>query len=378
MLIAVGQSAGLAVAGGPAAHLLAAGTSGPSPLWYATRATGVVALILLTVTVALGIAGVSRLESRHWPRVITAGLHKNISLLVVAFVVVHVLTTVLDSFVSISITAAVIPFSSGYRTFWLGLGAIAFDLILALVITSLLRARLSYRAWSGVHLLAYASWPIALWHGLGTGTDSKLPWLLALDAVCVLVVVGALLWRLQVMAPGRARAAAIVATLAVPIATMVFVAVGPLRAGWAARAGTPVALLAGHSTVAGNGDAATTATPPGWTRFAGRAAVTRYAGSDLEVITVHARTAGQDARDLTVILRGTKDDAGIEMSAGSVRIAPVAGGATWSGPVTALNGAEVAAALGGPGGAIEHAQLTLTISGNHAAGQLLLSAGASR
>src|ERR1700722_11474392 len=179
MLTALGQPTGLAAAAVPAAHRLAAAGSGPSVLWYATRATGVTALVLLTITVALGIAGVSRLESRQWPRVITAGLHKNLSLLVVAFVVVHVLTTVLDSFVSISITAAVIPFSSGYRTFWLGLGAIAFDLILALWIPSLLRGRLSYRAWRGIHLLAYVSWPVALWHGLGTGTDSKLPWLLA-------------------------------------------------------------------------------------------------------------------------------------------------------------------------------------------------------
>src|SRR5580704_8783114 len=264
MLAAPGQPAGLAAAGGHAAHLLAAGPSGPSLLWYATRATGVVALVLLTGAVALGIAGASRLESRHWPRVVTAGLHRNISLLVVAFVIVHVLTTVLDSFVSISITAAVIPFSSGYRTVWLGLGAIAFDLILALVITSLLRSKLSYRAWRAVHLLAYASWPVALWHGLGTGTDAKLPWLLALDTACVLLVAGALLWRLQLMAPGTARRLAVSATIAIPAATIVFVAVGPLRAGWAARAGTPVALLSGGAGTA-RGQVATAATPPGWT-----------------------------------------------------------------------------------------------------------------
>src|ERR1700730_10987108 len=118
MLTAPGQPTGLAAAAVPAAHRLTTATSGPSPLWYATRATGETALVLLTITVALGIAGVSRLESRHWPRVIFA---------------------------------AVIPFTSGYRTFWLGLGAIAFDLILALVITSLLRGRLSYRAWRAVH-----------------------------------------------------------------------------------------------------------------------------------------------------------------------------------------------------------------------------------
>jgi methionine sulfoxide reductase heme-binding subunit len=234
MPAAPSQPAGLAIPGSPAAHLLAASTSGPSPLWYATRATGVVALVLLTLTVALGIAGASRLESRNWPRVITTGLHRNISLVVVAFVLVHVLTTVLDSFVSISIVAAVIPFSAGYRTFWLGLGAIAFDLILALVITSLLRSRLSYRAWRAVHLLAYASWPIALWHGLGTGTDSKLPWLLAIDALCVLVVATALLFRLHDMAPGTARTAATLTTVAVPVATAIFVIFGLARPGWAA------------------------------------------------------------------------------------------------------------------------------------------------
>ncbi len=166
-------------------------------LWYATRATGVMALVLLTITVMLGIVGVSRLESRYWSRVVTAGLHRNIALLVVAFVVAHVLTTVLDSFVSISLATAIIPFASSYRPFWLSLGTVAFDLILALVATSLLRSRLSYRAWRAVHVLAYLSWPIALGHGLGTGTDTRLPWMLAIDAACLAAVAGALLWRLR-------------------------------------------------------------------------------------------------------------------------------------------------------------------------------------
>jgi methionine sulfoxide reductase heme-binding subunit len=193
------------------------------------------ALILLTATVALGITGVSRLSSPRWPRVITAGLHRNISLLVVAFVIVHVLTTVLDTYVSISPAALVIPFVSSYRPVWLSLGTLAFDMILAVIITSLFRARLSYRAWGTVHMLAYVSWPVALWHGLGTGTDSKLPWVLALDALCVLVVAGALLVRLQRMAPGAGRVAAMAATVAVPVATIAFVVAGPLQTGWAAQ-----------------------------------------------------------------------------------------------------------------------------------------------
>lgn len=219
--------------------LLAAGGSSPSPLWYATRATGVVALLLLTATVALGVAGIARVDAPALPRVVRSGLHRNVSLLALAFVCVHIVTTVLDPFTPISIVSAIVPFSSSYRPLWLGLGAIAFDLLLAVLVTSLLRSRLPYRAWHAVHWLAYASWPVALWHGLGTGTDSRLPWLLLLDAACVLVVAGAVLWRLRLAGNGNVRLAGMIATSAFVLATIVFVAVGPLQHGWARRAGTP-------------------------------------------------------------------------------------------------------------------------------------------
>jgi methionine sulfoxide reductase heme-binding subunit len=223
-----------------ASHVLAVGASGPSPLWYATRATGVVALILLTATVALGIAGTARLETRAVPGVVRAGLHRNISLLAVAFVFVHVVTTVLDPFAGIGFISAVIPFSSNYRPLWLSLGTVAFDLLLALVVSSLLRTRLPYRAWRAVHWLAYACWPVAFWHGLGTGTDSRLPLLLALDATCVLVVAAAVGWRVQISRRADLRRAGILATAAFVVATVVFAALGPLHPGWARRAGTPV------------------------------------------------------------------------------------------------------------------------------------------
>jgi methionine sulfoxide reductase heme-binding subunit len=173
-------------------------------LWYATRATGVMALLLLTATVILGVAGSARFATPRWPRIVTAGLHRNLSLLAVAFVAAHVATTVLDAYVPIGWLAAVVPFNSPYRTFWLGLGAVATDLLLAVAATSLLRVRLGYRAWRSVHWLGYAAWPVALGHGLGTGTDTGLPWLLALDAVCMAAVVCALGWRLSIGA-GAAR-----------------------------------------------------------------------------------------------------------------------------------------------------------------------------
>jgi sulfoxide reductase heme-binding subunit YedZ len=233
------------------ADALAAAATGGSPLWYATRATGVIALVLLTATVVLGIAGFAQLEVPGLPRVVTAGLHRNISLLVVALVGVHVLTTVTDSYTRIGLAAAVIPFSSGYRTFWLGLGAVAFDLLLAVLVTSLLRDRLPYRAWRAVHWLAYACWPVALWHGLGTGTDSRVPWLLAADALCTAAVTGAACWRLTRAAPGLARAAAITATALLPLATAAFVLAGPMQPGWARRAGTPPAPLRPAASLTG-------------------------------------------------------------------------------------------------------------------------------
>jgi len=226
-----------------ASHVLAAGTSGPSPLWYTTRATGVVALLLLTLTVTLGVAGTARLETQVVPRVVRSGLHRNVSLLAVAFVAAHVLTTVLDPYAGIGFISAVIPFSSAYRPLWLSLGIIAFDMLLALVISSLIRTRLPYRAWRAVHWLAYACWPVALWHGLGTGTDSRLPWLLLLDAVCVLVVAAAVYWRLQLSPRTDLRKAGILATAGFVLATVAFVAIGPLQSGWARRAGTPVHAL---------------------------------------------------------------------------------------------------------------------------------------
>jgi len=214
--------------------------------WYATRAFGVVALVLLTATVILGIAGTARFAAPGLPRVVTAGLHRNLSLLVLTLVALHVLTTIADGYAPIGFAAAVVPFDSAYRPLWLGLGAVALDMLLAVALTSLLRDRLSYRSWRGVHWLAYACWPVALWHSLGTGTDSKVPWLLAIDALCVVGVAGAVWWRLSLVAPGPGRTAAIAVSAVLPLATGIFVYVGPLQPHWAERAGTPATLMHGH------------------------------------------------------------------------------------------------------------------------------------
>jgi methionine sulfoxide reductase heme-binding subunit len=175
--------------------LLLAATKGPSIYWYLTRSTGAVALLLLTISLVLGVMDARRFNTTRWPRFVIDALHRNASLLALVFVVVHVLTTVLDSFVSIPLSAAIIPFANSYKTFWLGLGAVAFDLMLAVLITSMLRQRIGYGLWRGVHWLAYACWPIALMHTLGTGSDAGRTWLLALSIGCIAAVLVAALAR---------------------------------------------------------------------------------------------------------------------------------------------------------------------------------------
>jgi methionine sulfoxide reductase heme-binding subunit len=164
-------------------------------LWYASRATGIIALIMLTGVLVLGIAVQRRGRLPGLPRFATVGLHRSISLLSVVFLVIHILSAVADSYVNIRITDAVIPFAASYEPLWLGLGTVSFDLMLAVIVTSLLRARLGRRTWRAVHWLAYVSWPVAIAHSFGSSTDMQSGWLLGLGIACILAVIAALAWR---------------------------------------------------------------------------------------------------------------------------------------------------------------------------------------
>jgi sulfoxide reductase heme-binding subunit YedZ len=162
------------------------GITHTTALWYASRATGVVTMLLLTVVILLGILVNRKGRLPGLPRFAVTGLHRNISLLAVAFLVIHVVTAIADPYVTIGLAAAVLPFASAYRPFWLGLGAISLDLIAALVLTSLARARMSRRVWRGVHWLAYAAWPLAVAHSLGSSpTRAAAPCSASWPAACL-------------------------------------------------------------------------------------------------------------------------------------------------------------------------------------------------
>ncbi len=224
-----------------------AATLGPSAYWYLARGTGAVALVLLTASVVIGILGSVRFSAVRWPRFAIDSVHRDVSLLVLVVLVIHIVTSVLDGFAPITLLDGVMPFVSGYRPLWLGLGTLAFDLLIAIAITSVVRRRLGYRAWRAVHWLAYASWPVAVLHGLGTGSDVKQWWMLALTAACIVAVLAAVWTRIAHVSSEHAglRAPATALAVITPIGLMIFTLAGPLQHGWARKAGTPASLLGG-------------------------------------------------------------------------------------------------------------------------------------
>jgi DMSO/TMAO reductase YedYZ heme-binding membrane subunit len=188
-------------------------------LWYTTRATGIVALILLTLTMVLGLVTTNRARARNWPGFVQQEMHRRISMIAVVFVAIHVLTSILDTFVSISWFALIIPFTSSYGRFWVGVGTISLDLMVAVFVSSLLRARIRPGTWRALHWLAYLSWPIALAHTFGIGTDAGESWVIIIAVACIVAVGAGLLWRWYVTthhtqsqglhrAPGPARSLA--------------------------------------------------------------------------------------------------------------------------------------------------------------------------
>jgi DMSO/TMAO reductase YedYZ heme-binding membrane subunit len=165
-------------------------------LWYVDRGSGLATLALLTTAVVLGVISVIRVYSPRWPRFALADLHRNVALLALAFACVHVLTAVIDSFVPITVTDAFIPFAGSYKPFWLALGTIGADLMLAVLITTALRRRLGFKTWRSVHLLSYGCWGASLIHSIGMGSDARSAvWGVMIVAACIGAGAGAIVQR---------------------------------------------------------------------------------------------------------------------------------------------------------------------------------------
>ena len=211
-------------------------------LWYLNRASGLVLLVVLTVTLVLGVLAAGRNTPPWWPRFATAALHANLAGVGVALLAAHIVTAVVDGFVDIEPVDAVVPFLSSYRPLWLGLGTLASTLLVAAVVTAAGRGLLPPTVWRRAHLLVYPAWPLAVLHGLGTGSDTTRRPVLLLTFTAVLAVVLAVVARLAVLEkPPGARLGLRLLALAVPIGLGLWLGSpdGPLQPGWDERAGSP-------------------------------------------------------------------------------------------------------------------------------------------
>jgi Ferric reductase like transmembrane component len=331
-------------------------------LWYMTRGTGVVALLLLTASLVLGTLSSARWKSNRMPRFVVGGLHRNLTLLAVVFVVAHVVTTVADRFAPIHLRDGVLPFLSPYRPIWLGLGTVAFDLLLALVVTSIVRARLGLRLWRAVHWLAYASWPVALLHALGTGSDARHGWMALLGFASGTAVGVAVLVRIRrgTAAPGT-RTIAFAVTILAPLALLVWYLSGPNQSGWARRSGTPTALLRGGSQKSEPAASISQTSLPtemfnGTLR--GRLEESGPRSDGLLTIAINAHVRGKVRGILRITLWGLPSDGGgVALTASDVAFGATGTTVPYLGKVVSLAGDRVDAQLADASGR----QLTLSI-----------------
>ena len=173
--------------------------------WYTARAAGVVAYALLTSGVLLGVLVAGRVRLPRWPQFAMTDVHRFLAVLTGAFVLLHVFTLLLDSYVHTSLGAVLVPGASSYRPFWVALGTVALELLAAVGISNVLRKRLGHARWRRIHYLTFVVWAAATAHGMGAGTDASADWLRLLYVVSIGSVTTAVVWRLgsQRLAPAR-------------------------------------------------------------------------------------------------------------------------------------------------------------------------------
>jgi hypothetical protein len=367
-----------------------AATLSPSAYWYLARGTGAVALVLLTASVVIGIVGSVRFATPRWPRFAIDAVHRDVSLLVLVVLAIHIVTSVLDGFAPIALLDGVIPFATPYRPLWMGLGTLAFDLMLAIAITSMIRRRLGYRAWRAIHWLAYVSWPIAVLHGLGTGSDVKQWWMLGLTAACIVAVLAAVWTRIAHVSGEHAglRAPATALAVITPVGLAIFTLAGPLQQGWARRAGTPSRLLAhspAPSSASGSsgrssGSSGSPGSSPGsatlpssfTASLAGTVDQRQAAGGG--IVDLSMRVRGQVAGRLRVRIAGVPVDAGggLSMTGSQVDLALAGQPSVLQGQIGSLQGEEFDARVSDGNGTTRdlHVQLQIDNQTNAVTGTL--------
>jgi Ferric reductase like transmembrane component len=296
--------------------------------WYAARAAGVVAYVLLTAVVLVGVTLAGQLRLKTWPRFAVTDLHRFGSLLVGVFVGLHVLTIALDTYTPFSLTQLAVPFTSSYRPVWVALGIVSAELLLAVAVTNALRERIPYRWWRRAHFATFVIWAGATVHGIGAGTDSSAVWLAAIYVVAVASVFAALVWRIFARRVRPFPLGGLAAAAAVAGAAMTL-AVGALPHGGTAR----------HVT------AAVAVVPASLTdSFTG--AITQQNGSAASLVSVTG--TGTGSRSVAVRIDLVTED-GQTIDSSSLQVKDVATGSVCTGTVASIDASGFSGSCSFPG-----------------------------
>lgn len=348
-------------------------------VWEIARASGFTAYGLVTVAVGLGLALSLRWQSTRWPRLITNEVHQFVTLLSLLFTLIHGLAVWVDPFMKFGWAEVLVPGSSHYRPLWVGLGIVAFYLGLAVGATSLVRSRIGYKWWRRFHYLTFLVWALATAHGIGTGSDTRAGWGVAVYALSGLLVMGLLVVRLvkPVGARGRSHPLWAAVTGLSTLAAAFAVWLGPLQPGWNAIANL------GRGSGARIPLALAASVPSRFPEtFQDQFHGTLSQGttsSGLALVNMNVVLTGSASGLMQIVLEGVPlSGGGIEMTQSQVILGRQAGNALYKGQVTGLAGTQVAAVVRPVRASGEplnlRIALTLSPSGNTVKGTLIASA----
>ena len=308
------------------------GTASPSIFWFVARGSGMAAYILLTASVALGIAVSRHWHSNNWSRLLVEAAHRWITVTFFVFIAIHTVTVLVDPFTHFGLRDVVVPFGSASRTVWLGLGVIASELALAIGASIWIRRRIGYRTWHGMHMLTYLLFPLSLLHSVGTVTDTQEAWAALIYAGSVVTVCGVLIWRTMELRAWRRLA--LVSSVTSSVALVVWCLHGPYAADWSTAAGTPKTLI--QAGVQQRGGPVATATPGMPALPSGLSDVVSgqtFSTGNRSSILLRGTGSGSTPLDLAVSLVQTR-----EQLTGEVQLRTAAHVPWCDGPVTGVSG----------------------------------------
>jgi sulfoxide reductase heme-binding subunit YedZ len=308
--------------------------------WEVARVGGMVAYVLATASVVLGLLLSLGVRSSRWPRFITNELHRFLTVLTLVFVAIHTAAVLVDPFTAFTPAEVLVPGLAHYRPSWIALGIVSGYLAIAIWASEYVRGRIGYAWWRRFHYLAFAVFGLGALHGVGTGSDTREWWGLAIYGISAGAVVFLFGWRLvRALAPGW-RAAAVGALAIAHAAAAIFILVGPAQAGWNDVANNGNGNGASASWLAAQASMATAAAEPSAPRSFSAELPAAVPGED--TVTWTFTVNGQSGR---VRLRLDDDTASVWVV--------LSGGWSCRGPISEASGNSLAASCqASTGGAV--------------------------